>query len=147
MRVDRDGVLHIEQPDGSTVSSAMAPELDWPAPLESARSTSGVAVLFGLVHGDLLVHVGPGRNGFRRLVLGERLPHAEQLGVHAVSGGFLVRFENGFFFVGDEGRERWRVDRVTFDWRFVAERDQALWLSDASGNLLGFTLDSGIECA
>ena len=58
---------------------------------------------------------------------------------------FLVLFEAGFFRVDGDGREQWRVERMTFDWHFVGEREHVVWLSDLHGNLLGFDAQTGFE--
>lgn len=145
MRLDEDGSLHVEYPDGSTRRLDCDPSVDWNLPVVHARSVDGSAVLFGPVQGDLIVRVSANSDTVHRFTVGERIPHAEQLELHAAGDGFWVRFENGLFVLGEDGRERWRIDRVAFDWCFVAERDDALWFSDASGNLLGFSLDTGDE--
>jgi hypothetical protein len=145
MRLDAQGMLHIRRPDGHRESHRLVPEIDWPTPVVGAASASGETALIGFLLHPLLVHVSSRSLNPRRIALGERLRHAEQLELFAVSEGFLARLENGLVFVDDDGRARWHVDRVTFDWRFVAERDGALWLGDEGGNLLGFSVDAGLE--
>jgi hypothetical protein len=145
MLLDARGTLHVRHEDGSREAQPVAPELDWPTPVVGVASPEGGSALIGFTLHPLLVHVSSQLGRLRRIALGERLPHAEQLDLFAVAGGFLARLEHGLVFVDESGRDRWYVDRVTFDWRFVAERDGALWLVDEGGNLLGFSSDTGLE--
>jgi len=145
VRLDARGVLHVRRADGSQTLQPLAAEIAFPTPVVGVRAASGDSALVGFTLHPLLVHVCAERGSLRRIALGERIARAEQLEIVAATGGFLVRLERGLIFVDDAGRDRWHVDRVTFDWRFVAEREDALWLVDEGGNLLGFGLDGGLE--
>jgi len=145
LRLDARGELDLRQADGSRTRRPLAAEIAWPTPVVGARAASGDAALIGFRLHPLLVHVRAEPGAPRRIALGERIAHSEQLEILAVTGGFLVRFERGLLLVDEVGRDLWHVDRVTFDWRFVGERDGALWLVDEGGNLLGFGLADGFE--
>lgn len=145
VRLDARGALHVRRADGSRTLQPLAAEISWPTPVVGVAAASGDSALIGFTLHPLLVHVCARRESPRRIALGERIAHAEQLEVVAATGGFLVRLESGLVFIDEAGRDRWHVDRVTFDWRFVAERDDALWLVDEGGNLLGFGLHDGLE--
>jgi len=111
-------------------------------------ATDGRSALLARVEGDRLLFVAAATPAVRWLELVERLAHATQLHIEPVARAFVVISENGLLCIDAEnGQERWRLDRVTFDWTFVAEREGAVWLSDAEGNLLGFDLTSGDERA
>lgn len=145
LRVTRGGVLEVERPGEAPESLPLAPDLTWPTEVAGCASGSGASALVALVRHDALFLVAAGRRGCLRVALGERIAHSEQLGLFAAGPGFVVLYEHGLVALDEAGRERWRIDRVTFDWRLVDEHDGALWLSDTHGNLLGFDAETGIE--
>jgi hypothetical protein len=147
VRVTPDGRVEIESRGGQREAAALAPAVDRPTRVVSCRARSSASALVGLVSSDVLVLASAQDFGLRRCALGERIPNAEQLQIVPVEGAFAVIYENGIALIDDAGRERWRIDRVCFDWRFVDERDGALWLADHDGNLLGFDAATGFERA
>ncbi len=145
LRVTAAGALEIERADRPVEHITLAQPSRRPPPIAGAASHSGAAALVACAGDDQLVWVSADAGPTRRLPLGERIPNAAQLAIFAVEGGFGVLTEHGLASIDERGHERWRVDRVTFDWRFVDERDGALWLADADGNLLGFDAAAGWE--
>lgn len=75
----------------------------------------------------------------------ERLRRVEELHLHALDDGWLVITENGVALVEPSGRVRWRREGVTSGWRLLAESDEALWLRDGAGNVLGLDGATGRE--
>ena len=145
MTLYRDGVLVVEREGEAPERHMLAPAIEPRAAVAWAASRDGRSAMIGLECGEAVVHAGADSKGVRTIVLGERIPNAWQLDVVAIADGFLVRFERGLVCVATNGRERWRSEGVTFDWRFVAERDGGVWLVDESGNLVGFDVATGVE--
>ena len=154
-RVEWDGGDVSVYGDGSLVARrtgtgeerhVLAPTIEPRTKAPCVASKDGSAAMVGLEGDDTILHLDAASPGVRRILLGERIPNAWQLEVFAIAEGFLVRYERGLVCVSTRGRERWRTEGVTFDWRFVDERDGAVWLEDESGNLVGFDVATGVEC-
>jgi len=115
-------------------------------PVDAAELRSGAdrrSVLFGERRGAALHHVRFDPPRVRHHPLGERLSGSEQLELHVLASGFLVRTEHGLSAIDTEGGLCWRIDEPTVDWCFEGEQDGVVWCSDAHGNLLGFDAAHG----
>ncbi len=145
VRIEPPGRLEIDRPEAARVSFAFSTARLTRRAVAGAAARSGDAALVGCAGEAALWWVAPSVAEPRRLPLGDRIPNAAQLSIVAIAGGFAVLTEHGLAVIDEEGRERWRIDRVTFDWRFVDEREGALWLADADDNLLGFDTSTGWE--
>lgn len=145
MRVQADGLLVVEGARRRRDVVALAPDASWPTAVVGRVSSDETSALVGTEKHDALVWLSVRSEQPRRFTLGERLAYSERLAISPVSAGFLVLHERGLIRIDDTGRESWRVDRVAPDWRFVGERDDALWVADHDGNLLGFDLADGVE--
>jgi hypothetical protein len=75
----------------------------------------------------------------------DRLPGTRELRLVATPTLMLVMTENGVVAIDHDGSERWRIDQVTYRWRFVGESEGVLWLSDTNDNLIGIDPATGEE--
>ena len=58
---------------------------------------------------------------------------------------FVVLTENGVLAIEPCGRERWRIERVSYAWHFALYEGGSVFLTDAAGNVLAFDAMSGEE--
>ena len=113
--------------------------------LRFAVEGRGACALLGRREGHSLHLFDARRQSFSRVALRERLPGVTQLEIVASRDLFLARSENQLIAVETDGRERWCVECITYDWRFVSHSDDSVWFADSEGNLLGFDSASGQE--
>jgi len=145
VRVDAEGWLVVDRPGTETERFELAPTVRWPTPVTGCAARSGASALVGLARFDAAIFVPARDLGCRRVDLGPRLAGSEAMQITPISFGFVVVLECGVLCIDDGGRECWRLDRVTVGWRFVAERDAAIWLEDHEGELVGFEAATGFE--
>lgn len=161
--VDAQGELEIVRAGHPPERRPLAPGLRWPTPVVGCVSPTRSCCLIGLARHDLLLVIRAAADieradleeaeaadleeaaPVRRLELGPRLAGSLEMALHPAGRGFVVVLECGVIRLDERGDEIWRLDRVTVGWRFVAERDGALWLEDREGNLVGFDSRTGFE--
>jgi len=113
--------------------------------LRGALHPQGDRVLLGRVRSDQLFLLRLPGAELVPIALPGRLAGAWQLAIATSGDLFLALTESGVYAIEVEGRERWRIAGTTYDWRYVGDQDGDVWLSDTSGNLLGFDAQSGEE--
>jgi len=144
LRVDERRLLFVPK-RGEPRGFDAAPICDEPGGLARAVASDGRSALLGRHRSDHLYVFDAEAPALRPVPGFERLRGSEELRLHAIAGGYLVVCENGVAALDEFGRTRWRMDAVTFGWRLLAEADGVLWLSDASGNVLGIDATTGRE--
>lgn len=114
-------------------------------PLAFAVAESGDRILAGRRRAEALHWFDASHGRLRIVPTAERLRGSEELCIEAAGDLFVALTENGVLGVDAEGRERWRIARVSYGWRFVGRSGARVFLTDADGNLLAFDAESGEE--
>lgn len=145
VEVDRGGGIVITPSDRLGHSFLLTDRSEELPELVSCINTSRETAVLAARRGDWFQTVRARRGLTHRSTLGERIKNAEQLSIHELDDGFVILFENGLLCISETGQEIWRIERTTFDWRFVGARDGAIWVADVHENLLGFDHKTGHE--
>lgn len=146
LRTDERRVVFLPR-RGSARRFDAHPIFEEPGRLARVARSDGRSALIARDASDRLYVFDAERQALRPVPGFTRLPRAEVLRLHAVSGGFLVVTENGIAALDETGNERWRIDDVTFGWRLLVDAGEVLWLCDGSGNVLGLDAVTGREAA
>lgn len=125
-----------------------------PGALRWATTPHEGRALIGRVRSEFLHLFDAKRSRFRALVTGERLARVEQLTIVHCGDLFIAVTENGIIAIDaggrsddQDGRERWRINKITYNWSYVGRDEATLFFADANENLLAFDPDSGREAS
>lgn len=116
-------------------------------PLAFALGAAGHTVLLGRRRSDRLYLFDAAAGRLQPVALGERILGSEELRIAAAGDLFVVLTENGVLAIEPCGRERWRIERVSYAWHFALYEGGSVFLTDAAGNVLAFDAMSGEEIA